>query len=291
MNNADKPYLMFRSVCPGITGVPNTSLVIKNTSEYTPAKAEKTGYWSEWAYANINIRHGTSVDLVVEFQDDDENPITLKSVYFTIFDLDHSSYEGSQEVFSIDGFTNYTLSSDTLIDVKQHGPFTAEFGSTIEAGAENNPNDPMNLTKQQEQLSVSFLFTNVSWFKMRLEVRGMKHTSGRNFLFKGLSSVSHVCPTQTSASLASPMLLHEGLAHRRSSGHSARPVSSRIDDDDGDVTAESQEDHPVSEETLQSQLIRNSAYKIAGHAQTREIDVYGSAKHVGHNQPRQMRKK
>jgi len=163
-------------------------------TKYTPYKAIRTGFDEKWAFGNINLKEGTDVDLEFSFRDKlTQEPVMLKNFYFTIFDLDHG--KGQSERVTVTHFKNYTMLPNAVMKaVNNPGPYTnATFISVKEGDASNNPTSSADLTPEQMSLAVSFLFQNTDKFRLKLELLSGNLGAGRNFLFKGISTLTWQC--------------------------------------------------------------------------------------------------
>lgn len=192
------PVMLFKKVCPD--SGKEVTLKIENTSAYTPFRISRTGFWKPYAYANINLKYPTEVELKFSFtQDGSSKPLPV-DFYFTVMDLDHP--KGAKEQIEVGDYDFYTVSQDTKLKVKEldNDPkYAVRITSDHEAGAENNPKDPMHLSQEAEQVSASFYFKNITDFHIKMKVlsTGNFDHTGRNFFFTGQTSLSNVCMQPT----------------------------------------------------------------------------------------------
>jgi hypothetical protein len=184
------PHLEFKNACT--FGGKEVSLYVRNLTKYTPFKAHKTGICDKWGFANINLAEGSSTMLEFSLRETkSQKPIKLENFYFTIFDLDHGA--GQSERVYVEGFKNFTLVKNSIMEVIEHGPNNATFISRKEAGAGNNPTSSHDLTDEQMRIAMSFLFQNVDKFLVRMELLSKYRDAGRNFMFKGISTLTWHC--------------------------------------------------------------------------------------------------
>jgi len=176
--------MTFYDVFPGGKSV--IDLEVTNISNSFPFNPSANGLLG--AYGKINVKSGTSVDLKFKFVDRLTGQAwKARPFYMSFSDLDRS--KTTEENITFTGITTYALSSDTLIDVHLSG---SEDRTTFSAGAFgngiDNPTNPLSLTPEQEQTTVTVLYPSISTFVVSISLGSGRR--GRNILFTGASSVA-----------------------------------------------------------------------------------------------------
>lgn len=189
--------LEFQNVMPG------TNLVVKATSEYSPNSlnadggVNRNGIWN--GFGVINMASGTSVDLTFSFVESDSRvPKVMSNFIMSFFDADHGMSHQSRETITVSGFSAYTISEDSDLDIIDailddaslvSGDGTATFSSTMRGGKVDNPMNPLNLNDLQKRRTVAVLFENKSEFTITAAEMGYANPQGRNLFFAGQSAL------------------------------------------------------------------------------------------------------
>lgn len=170
--------------------------VITSNKGYKPSKAEKNGVKGK--LGNINLKNNKAATFTVSFVDQQtDQPVTLNEFFFSLFDIDTGngwSTDGSvkpAENLEISGYKDlYKL------PVEKEGTIVKKEGawSASDHGTEaDNPTDPIQLTSQQIQRTVSFIFPagkSSFSFKYTNDKAGPgENRKGRNVLFGGMTSL------------------------------------------------------------------------------------------------------
>lgn len=189
--------LEFQHVMPG------TNLIVRATSEYSPnalnadGGVNRNGIWN--GFGVINMASGSSVDLTFSFVESVSKAPQLMSYFImSFFDADHGMSHQSRETIAVSGFSAYTTSEDSDLDIvettiddaslaKGHG--SATFSSTMRGGKVDNPMNPLNLNDLQKRRTVSILFENKSEFTVTAAELGYANPQGRNLFFAGQSAL------------------------------------------------------------------------------------------------------
>eukprot|EP00511_Aplanochytrium_stocchinoi_P006763 CAMPEP_0204840778 /NCGR_PEP_ID=MMETSP1346-20131115/38956_1 /ASSEMBLY_ACC=CAM_ASM_000771 /TAXON_ID=215587 /ORGANISM="Aplanochytrium stocchinoi, Strain GSBS06" /LENGTH=564 /DNA_ID=CAMNT_0051978389 /DNA_START=18 /DNA_END=1712 /DNA_ORIENTATION=+ len=203
----------------------NIYLVVTNTSEYTPGIGIGGGLNNEGALNNglvdngkfgqINLRHGTSVDLNFAFVNGGGSPVVIDELSWRFFDLDQSicpcNFTTCPVGIGGDEPINYCSNCDaefpreqlripmsevdvvTLSDglippvdsrICQYQDMTSFlFNSRAVGNGDDNPTDPENLDDFQKSLLVDLTYTDVSNFNASYCIINGAGTVGRNIIF------------------------------------------------------------------------------------------------------------
>ena len=145
-------------------------------------------------FGNINIQTDTETTFLFSFVDSNTDaPIVIEAFLFSFFDLDEGNNGNAKETLGIAGFEEYTVTDNTQLVIDEAADFAtmmSTFTSSVQTQQMDNPNDPNNLTSNQEDKSVTFLFKNLSEFTVHFSVTPADgNVQGRNFLFAGVSSI------------------------------------------------------------------------------------------------------
>jgi len=163
-------------------------MTVHNMTEYTAANTTNNGLNGE--FAQVNILGGTSARFRFTFlKHGTDEPYTMDWNYISIFDLDHGKRkEQYRETMEIKGFSTHYLTETSELHLVQHGEKWYTYGSSTFGTGKDNPTDPMALTQQQKDRSVTLLFHGKSSFDAKFG--SAKPTkAGRNFLFSGKSAL------------------------------------------------------------------------------------------------------
>lgn len=159
----------------------------QNLTNFTAA----ANYQAEWAaqngikghFATINVRPGTNLTAVLRGFD----PATKKHIHFpkfalSFFDLDTGKGgQSSVEFLKIKGFRDVFLSNSTEIEVHKEADGSTRFIGTREGDGNDNPEDPLQLTVEQKNRAVSFVFEDAK--EVVFEVGASAGTTARVFQF------------------------------------------------------------------------------------------------------------
>ncbi len=170
-------------------------------------------------YGRINLRHDHSADFKFTLVDpnDSDSPV-LADFSFSVLDLDTGPASGihptpasgmeSVQLLSQNGTATWTTTGSTELSPTYQPttpaaawappvitPTQPFFGATTPGIGADNPTDPLNMTQQQEDRTVSFDFQDTSMFTLRLSIGPSGEDpfdefpetddGGRNFLLTG----------------------------------------------------------------------------------------------------------
>jgi len=163
-------------------------MVVTNLTKYTPANTANNGLNGQ--FAQVNILGGTATKFRFTFlKHGTDEPYTMAWNYMSIFDLDHGKRkEQYRETLEVKGFVTHYLTETSELHLHQHKDQWYTYGSTTWGTGKDNPTDPMNLTQQQKDRSVTLLFHETSTFDAKFAAARPKR-AGRNFLFSGKSAL------------------------------------------------------------------------------------------------------
>lgn len=205
-----KPAAMvFSNIFPGQASV--IDLWVTAVSQYEPSNASMSGQFGN--FGCVNVKDGTSVDLLFQFKRRGRESKSLDINFpfsFSILDFDMGAQGGSVEMVSYAGPLVYELTNATKIkvhkEVTPRGRELTTFIATEAGNALDNPANPVNLSTDQLDRSVTFQFKPMNEFRIRFTVGESNSPSvlgGRNFMFSGWTTTScsdkvlcleYVCP-------------------------------------------------------------------------------------------------
>jgi len=163
-------------------------MVVTNLTAYEPANTANNGLNGEFAQVNIQGGSSTKFRFMFVTQGSDE-PHKMAWNYFSIFDLDHGKKkEQYKETIEVKGFATHYLTESSELALEKHGDRWYTYGSSTPGTGNDNPTNPMNMTQQQMDRSVTLLFHNSAGFDAKFAAEKPK-TQGRNFLFSGKSAM------------------------------------------------------------------------------------------------------
>jgi hypothetical protein len=163
-------------------------LKITNLSQYKPYNTSQNRLNGE--FAQLNIGGGTETKFRFTFlKAGTDEPYVMDWNLFTIFDLDHGKKnEKYQESVEVKGFATHYLTETSELHLTAHGEKWYTYASSTWGTGNDNPTDPMALTQQQKDRSVSLLFHDKAHYDANFAAAKPKN-GGRNFMFAGKSGV------------------------------------------------------------------------------------------------------
>lgn len=163
-------------------------LIVTNLTHYRAANVANNGLNGQ--FAQVNILGGSNAQLRFTFvKSGSDTPYVMDWNYISIFDLDHGKKKESyRETMEVKGFVTHYLTETSELEVIQHGNKWYTYGSTTAGTGKDNPSNPMNMTQQQMDRSVTLLFHQTSSFDAKFASAKPKK-EGRNFLFSGKSAM------------------------------------------------------------------------------------------------------
>lgn len=211
---------------------------------------------ANYRFGRINLRANHSANFVFALVDPNDNDSqVLADFNFSVLDLDSglpsispvtrpTPFGGMESVqlLSQDGTATWTTTANTELSSTYQPtnpaaswaapvitPTQPFFGATTHGIGADNPTDPLNMTAQQANRTVSFSFQDTSTFALRLglgpsgeapfDVFPELDDGGRNFLFTG--DVAAVVPepgSMTVFSLVATCAIFSGWRRRRHGG-------------------------------------------------------------------------
>lgn len=196
-----EPYLWFHNVFPfSGDNHPDIDLRVRVSGIYEPANVSLNGQHGN--YGSINVADNTQVDLTFEFFVAPNGTSTGRQrtrltspFYFSVLDFDMQDNGGGTESIAVTGFDSYSMTNTSSIAVSKDHSDRTVFTATQYGTESDNPRDPLNLTREQLDKSVTILYpAKTDGFSITMKVRGGFDGLGRNFLFSGWTEV--VCPRQ-----------------------------------------------------------------------------------------------
>jgi len=189
--DSSKPAnLRYGDVCT--VGKKKIDMVVTASKPYE-AKPGKNGLSGK--FGSLNLKADTSTTFKFSFYESGtEKPVTLDSLKFSVFDFDGlgEKSEKQYEKVTFTGFSSYTLGKGSKLKEEVVAGGVA-ITSTEKGNAADNPTDPMTLSSEQQQRSISLVYTSVSDFSMKCEAGGTYKKGYRNFVFAGESAVKGEC--------------------------------------------------------------------------------------------------
>ncbi len=196
---------------------------------------------ANYRFGRINLRADRSANFTFTLVDpSDSDKEVVADFNFSVLDLDTGLFLGSVtpvngmesvQLLSQDGTVTWETTANTELS-STYQPTTPAaswappvitptqpfFGATTSGTGADNPRDPLNLTDQQINRTVSFSFQDTSTFTLRLglgPVDGDANDGGRNFLFDGdVAAVPEPASITVFSLLATSILLWRRRRHR-----------------------------------------------------------------------------
>jgi hypothetical protein len=193
----DSHFIAYKNVgtCDGMS----IDMKVSATTAYTPENAGaaatngKDGNSGKFGF--LNMACGTDTDLKFEFSTDD-TPVTLGTSYFSFHDLDSGNKEIVREwmgVYSV--FDEAFLANSTELVEETMGPSGTRWRSSTPGSGRDNPDDPLYLTDQQKDRSVTIKMLGASYIDTNFGVTSKAGCKGRNFIFSFKTSLVPPPPT------------------------------------------------------------------------------------------------
>merc|ERR1719265_1234055 len=177
-------------------------------------------------FLNINVRTSSEATFRFEFQTDHGEPVRLPfNFVFSVFDLDQQEDGGGQEWVTVSNFAWYVLSNTSAVISGTEGEELV-FHSSSFGAYWNNPSNPLALTDEHLQSSVSFMMLK-DIAKFNVTVKVTDGFNGRNVLFAGQTNL--VCSKrEVCADYHCPR--GKQLAHHADTKHCAGEVCTKADE-------------------------------------------------------------
>lgn len=197
-----EPVLWFHNVFPfSGDNRPEIDLRVSVHGTYEPANVSWNGQHGN--YGSINVADNTQVDLRFEFYVAANGTSTQgrqrtklnAPFFFSVLDFDTQDNGEGTESIAVAGIDSYSLTNTSSIAVSEDQSGRTIFTATQYGTESDNPINPLNLTREQLDKSVTILYpSKTDGFEVTMKVRGGIDGIGRNFLFSGWTEV--VCPRQ-----------------------------------------------------------------------------------------------
>jgi hypothetical protein len=181
------PALRFNKIAH-IENDQTLDMTVTNLTRYFPANTANNGLNGQ--FAQVNIGGGTTTRFRFTFlKHGTDEPYEMDWAYLSIFDLDHGKKADKyKETIELRGFVTHYLTETSELEVTHHGEKWYTYGSTTWGTGKDNPSDPMHMTQQQMDRSVTILYHSISSFDAKFGAGNPKQ-DGRNFLFSGKSAL------------------------------------------------------------------------------------------------------
>jgi len=171
-----------------VTQAPNTTYDIKNLDNN-----KKNGYYG---MINVHSQDGEGTfDFCFENSENQER-MTLDAFFFSFYDMDGTNNSEGFESISLenDAFTDFYVTNSTEL-IKSENDGLVTFTASTKGVGEDNPDDPNNLTEQQQNRGVVLQIENTDCFRVKMSVACPPDScnGGRNFLFAG--KADQIVPT------------------------------------------------------------------------------------------------
>lgn len=141
------------------------------------------GLWSK--YAGIAVNGGKSMHLKFSIKDENDNPVILRELDITFFDIDRHQEKGDVEYVKLWSPTAYYVTNGNLINItKNAAEGSVTFAATKDGTGADNPSDPLALTAEQKHKAVTVKYENADFFEAELGSTGHRGgTVPRGFSF------------------------------------------------------------------------------------------------------------
>jgi hypothetical protein len=179
-------------------------LVVTNLTTYTANYAGRNG--KNGCFGTLNLLtipyENNSVLLKYSLMKTGTNDLAdnVGDVHFTIFDVD----QGTSTLETVTFYDRVeTVYTDANCELEQSGSLETglTFHSTTKGVGNDNPHDPMAMTGQQMDRSVTVQYTDKSWWTLTFTTESSKEGGGRNLLFAGKSALVPAKATTTTTTL------------------------------------------------------------------------------------------
>jgi hypothetical protein len=194
---------------------PPPVLVVLNASAAMGFVTDSTYNGMSGEYARVSLKHGTSIVITVKFLDGlTRQPMVMKSLDFTFFDLDTHSARNEVEYIKAWGWSSFLLTQNTTVkSAIDHTDGSATFEATTPGTGLDQPTDPLSLTSDQKNKAVTLHFEDASEFKVELgSIDKTPHQGGhRTFIFAVKPSLQ--CGKTIGADTTGGMKVHPPATH------------------------------------------------------------------------------
>jgi len=165
----------------------NFELHLNVTSDpnlFEPQSVHDIGFQGQ--YGSINIKAGTNVTVSVQkFDPENQVHVPFERFFFTFFDLDQGPGGSASESVTVRGWSRAFLANRTEVEVTRLPDGRTRFEASTEGSGDDNPRDPLALTRQQFRRAVTVLVENVETFEVTFAVGSSPGDNPRWFDFRG----------------------------------------------------------------------------------------------------------
>jgi len=160
-------------------------LNVSNDSAYfKPQSVKEIGF--QGRYGSINIKSNSQVTLELRKYDPREKKnVPFEHFYFTFFDLDQGHNGTAIESITVSHHARAWLSKHSEVKATRQMDGSMKFEATQYGTGEDNPKDPLKLTRQQFNRAVTVLAQNVTKLVVTLAVSDSQEDDPRWFNFRG----------------------------------------------------------------------------------------------------------
>lgn len=141
------------------------------------------GIWGK--YAGIAVKGGRKLHLKFSIKDENDDPVILRELDVTFFDIDRHREKGDVEYVKLWSPGKHYVTSNTLVSItKNETENSVTFGATRDGTGADNPKDPLALSAEQKHKAVTLKYLNADHFEA--EVGSTGHLGGtvpRGFIF------------------------------------------------------------------------------------------------------------
>lgn len=166
----------------------NTEKTVKVVVNALPPsdKAHTTPHNGLWGkYAGIAVKGGNLMHLKFSIKDENDNPVILRELDITFFDIDQHAAKGDVEYVKLWSPTAYYVTNGNVINItKNAAEGSVTFAAMKDGTGADNPQDPLALSAEQKHKAVTVKYENADFFEA--EVGSTGHLGGtvpRGFQF------------------------------------------------------------------------------------------------------------
>lgn len=172
-------------------------LKVYAATPYQSAGASENGFDAKAPYyAKITVDAGTNVSLTLGvYARRTDTLLALSDIYWTFLDLDTGADGTGVESLTIADYTEASVSATTELQVRRNADKSATFTASTEGTADDNPTQPLELTRRQKDRGVTFFFKYFAG--MRVTLAASPGSATRDFLLVGRPSLLCIRPSDT----------------------------------------------------------------------------------------------
>merc|ERR1711865_1340413 len=190
-------------------------LVVTSGEGYKIHNTTKNGLNGEFGQINIQgSSHAQFTFNLVEAGTDAPFPIeATEKLHFSVYDLDSGNVADHEFAQFVTGVASHSVTATTTVAVSGNdGDGTLYAESTRLGKEEDNPSDPLAMTKLAEDSKIAVTYVGKSSWEIVFGDKAQSPTAGRNVLFAGRSQGDCACIG------VSDWTLHENLQHNNLGG-------------------------------------------------------------------------